>query len=223
MTKKLFWSALRKFTAGFVLVGGLLFLPAGTLAYPAAWRFLALLFFPMLCLGAWLMVKSPALLAKRLESRESQGEQALVVKLSGLMFVVGFAGAGLEFRLGWARLPGWLSWGASAVFLLAYGLYARVMAENAYLSRTVRVQEGQRVIDTGLYAIVRHPMYSAVILLFLSIPLVLGSVVALAVFLPFPALMVRRIRNEEAVLAEGLEGYRDYQRRVKFRLIPFVW
>ena len=223
MTKKLFWSALRKFTAGFVLVGGLLFLPAGTLAYPAAWRFLALLFFPMLCLGAWLMVKSPALLAKRLESRESQGEQALVVKRSGLMFVVGFAGAGLEFRLGWARLPGWLSWGASAVFLLAYGLYARVMAENAYLSRTVRVQEGQRVIDTGLYAIVRHPMYAATLLLFLSMPLVLGSLPAFVIFLVYPFLIAGRIRHEERFLEAELEGYRAYKEKVPYRLIPFVW
>lgn len=223
MTGTLFAQALLKFTLGALLVGALIFLPAGTLQYWNGWLLMAILFLPMFCAGIAMMLKNPALLQKRLNVRERQAEQGEVIKLSGLMFVLGFVLAGLNFRFRWLLLPDWVSWAAAAVFLLAYLLYAEVLRENAYLSRTVEVQEGQKVIDTGLYGVVRHPMYAATLLLFLSIPLVLGSPVSFAVFLAYPLLIAKRIRNEEQVLEQGLAGYADYKRRVKYRLIPHLW
>lgn len=223
MKKRLFFHAAGKMLAGLILMGLLLFWPAGTLAYPGAWRLLGALFAPMLILGAFLLAKSPALLEKRLGNRETEGTQKRVVALSGIMFLAGFIVAGLDFRFGWSPLPGWLSIAATAVFLLGYGMYAEVMRENTYLSRTVEVQENQKVIDTGLYGVVRHPMYTATILMFLSMPAVLGSALAFVIFLAYPVLIAARIRNEETVLEAGLEGYADYKKRVKYRLIPFVW
>lgn len=223
MTGTLFAQALLKFTLGAVLVGTLIFLPAGTLQYWNGWLLMAILFLPMFCAGIAMMLKNPTLLQKRLNVRERQAEQGEVIKLSGLMFVLGFVLAGLNFRFRWLLLPDWVSWAAAAVFLLAYLLYAEVLRENVYLSRTVEVQEGQKVIDTGLYGVVRHPMYAATLLLFLSMPLVLGSPVSFAVFLAYPLLIAKRIRNEEQVLEQGLAGYADYKRRVKYRLIPHLW
>lgn len=223
MTGKLFAQALLKFTLGALLVGALIFLPAGTLRYWNGWLLMAILFLPMFCAGIVMMLKNPALLQKRLNARERQAEQGEVIKLSGLMFVLGFVLAGLNFRFRWLLLPDWACWAAAAVFLLAYLLYAEVLRENVYLSRTVEVQEGQKVIDTGLYGVVRHPMYAVTLLLFLSMPLVLGSPVSFAVFLAYPLLIAKRIRNEEQVLEQGLAGYADYKRRVKYRLIPHLW
>lgn len=223
MTGKLFAQALLKFTLGALLVGALIFLPAGTLRYWNGWLLMAILFLPMFCAGIVMMLKNPALLQKRLNARERQAEQGEVIKLSGLMFVLGFVLAGLNFRFRWLLLPDWACWAAAAVFLLSYLLYAEVLRENAYLSRTVEVQEGQKIIDTGLYGVVRHPMYAATLLLFLSMPLVLGSPVSFAVFLAYPLLIAKRIRNEEQVLEQGLAGYADYKRRVKYRLIPHLW
>lgn len=223
MTKQLFFQAIIKFTLGVVLIGLLLFLPAGTFNYPAAWLFMGILFVPMFVAGLVMMVKNPELLKKRLNAKEEQAEQSLVVKLSGLMFVAGFVVAGLDYRFGWLVLPDWVSWVAAAVFLLAYVLYAEVLRENTYLSRTIEVQENQKVVDTGLYGIVRHPMYSATILLFLAMPLVLGSAIAFVIFLAYPVIIAKRIRNEEMVLTEGLQGYTEYKKKVKYRLLPFVW
>ncbi len=220
---KLMLSALTKYLMGLLLVILMLFLPAGTLRYPGGWLFVALLFVPMFILGAALLAKAPELLEKRLRSRERENAQRSVVALSLLMFVGGFVLAGLDFHFGWTEVPRWVTASASAALLISYGLYAEVMRENAYLSRTVEVQEGQKVVDTGLYGIVRHPMYAVTTILFLSIPLVLGSWIAFAVFLIYPLLLVKRIRNEEIVLADGLPGYRDYQKKVKYRMIPFVW
>ena len=220
---KLLLDALIKFAAGVALLGMLLFLPAGTLYYPNAWLFLALLFLPMLVLGAVLFVKAPELLKKRLNNKEKEKTQSKVVALSGLLFVGSFVLAGLDFRFGWSGLPVWLVVIAAVVQLAAYGMYAEVMRENAYLSRTVEVQENQKVIDTGLYGIVRHPMYSATVFLYLAMPLVLGSLPAFAVMLFYPVLIAARIRNEEQVLEEGLDGYREYKEKVRFRLVPFIW
>lgn len=223
MSGKLFCQAVLKFTLGAVLVGLLIFLPAGTLQYWNGWLLMGILFVPMFFAGIVMMLKNPELLKKRLNARETQGEQRLVIKLSGLMFVCGFVLAGLNFRFGWLILPDWTAWAAAIVFLLSYLLYAEVLRENAYLSRTVEVQEEQRVIDTGLYGVVRHPMYAATLALFLSMPLVLGSLPSLAVFLAYPLIIARRIRNEEEVLRQGLAGYVEYTGRVKYRLIPFLW
>lgn len=220
---KLWQNALLKYICGLLLVGLLLFLPAGSLRYGGAWRMIALLFIPMLILGMVLLKKAPDLLAKRLCAKEQQQTQKKVISLSALGFIAGFIAAGLDFRFGLTRVPQWLVIFASLLQLAAYGLYAEVMRENAYLSRTIEVQENQQVIDTGLYGVVRHPMYAATVLLFMAMPLVLGSWMALIVFLHYPVLMILRIRNEEAVLAAGLPGYRDYMQRVKYRLIPFVW
>ena len=220
---KLLISALTKYLAGLILVGLILFLPAGTLNYPNGWLFCGLLFLPMLVLGIVLFWKAPELLEKRLRSKEQQSEQKQVISVSALMFVGGFVLAGLDFRFGWTHVPGWLVAAASVLLLVSYGLYAEVMRENAWLSRTVEVQEGQSVVDTGLYGIVRHPMYAVTTVLFLSIPLVLGSWVSFAVFLLYPALMVKRIRSEERLLEAELPGYTDYQKKVKYRLIPFLW
>ena len=223
MRKNLAARAVSKYLAGLVMVALLLFVPAGSLAYPNGWLFISLLFIPMLVLGFVLLFKAPELLEKRLNAKEEQGEQRKVVGLSALLFLAGFVIAALDFRFGWSQLPGWLVLAASAVLLLSYGMYAEVMRENAYLSRTVEIQENQKVIDTGLYGIIRHPMYTSTILLFLSIPLVLGSGIAFLLFLAYPVRIAKRIRNEEQVLEEGLAGYREYKQKVKYRLIPFIW
>ena len=223
MTKSLFLSAMGKFFLGVILVGFLIFLPAGTLAYFNGWLFMGILFVPMFLAGLVMMTKSPELLKKRLNAKEKEREQSLVVKLSGLMFLAGFIVAGLDFRFGWLPLPQGVSYGAAVVFLFAYILYAEVLRENAYLARTIEVQEGQTVVDTGLYGIVRHPMYAVTLLLFLSMPLVLGSVISFVIFLVYPLLIAKRIKNEEAVLEAGLPGYREYKQKVKYRMIPYIW
>lgn len=220
---KLALSALTKFAAGLVLVGALLFLPAGTFGYMNAWLFIGLLFIPMLILGIVMLVKAPELLKKRLSAKEKENTQKGVVAASGLLFLVGFAVAGLDFRFGWSYVPMWAVIAAAAVLLISYALYAEVMRENAYLSRTVEVQKGQKVIDTGLYGIVRHPMYAVTLWLFISVPVVLGSLWSLLCFLPYIAIIVVRIRNEERVLEAGLDGYADYKKRVKYRILPFIW
>lgn len=220
---KLLFNALVKFTCGAVLVGLLLFLPAGTLRYPGGWLFLGLLFVPMLIAGFVMFFKSPDFLAKRLDAREKQATQKGVLAFSGLMFIAGFVVAGLDFRFGWSKMPLPVTVAASVLFLLAYALYAEVMRENAYLSRTIKVEEGQKVVDTGLYGIVRHPMYSATILLFLMMPIVLGSWYALIVFAFYPAIIIVRLKDEEALLTRELPGYAEYTQKVKYRLIPFLW
>ena len=223
MDTKLIVQAVTRFLAGLFIVGLLLFLPAGTFAFWQAWLLIFILFVPMFIAGLILMKKSPDLLRKRLNAKEEQTEQKTVILLSGLMFLAAFIAAGLNFRIGWIALPGAVSFAAASVFLLAYVLYAEVMRENAYLSRTVEVQENQKVIDTGLYGIVRHPMYMSTLLLFLAMPLVLGSVISFAIMLAYIPIISRRIRNEEQVLEEGLEGYREYKQRVRYKVIPFVW
>ena len=223
MKMNLLLSALTKFLSGLLMVGLLLFLPAGTFKYLNAWLFCVLLFAPMMLLGAILLIKSPDLLRKRLDSREKEKTQKGVIALSTLLFFSGFIVAGLDFRFGWSCIPTWLVAVASAILLIAYGLYAEVMRENAYLSRTVKVQENQKVIDTGLYGIVRHPMYAVTLWLFLAIPMVLGSWFSLICFLHYPIVIVIRILNEEKVLTEGLDGYAEYKKKVKYRLIPFIW
>ncbi len=220
---KLLWKALVKFIIGLLLVGVLLFLPAGGLDYPNGWLFIGLLFIPMLFLGAVLLFKAPTLLEKRLNVKEKEGTQRRVVATSGLLFVCGFVVAGLDFRFGWSQVPTWVVTVASVILLVSYALYAEVMRENAYLSRAVEVQKDQKVIDTGLYGVVRHPMYAVTVWLFLAIPVVLGSWWSLLCFLPYVAVIVVRIRNEEAVLEAGLDGYTEYQKRVRYRLFPFVW
>ncbi len=220
---KLFIQAILKFSLGVVLVGTLLFLPAGTFHFENAWLLLGILFIPMLTAGIIMMIKNPALLAKRLNAKEKEREQNLVVKLSGLMFIIGFVMSGLGVRFNWFRLPLWVSLVASGLFIFAYIIYAEVLRENTFLSRTIEVQDGQRVIDTGLYGIVRHPMYSATLILFLSMPLVLGSIYSFIIFLAYPFIIVKRIKNEEMVLEKELSGYSEYKKRVKYRLIPFIW
>lgn len=221
--KRLTINALCKLLGGLGIIALLLFWPAGTWHYWQAWLFIALLFVPMTFMGVWLLCKQPELLAKRLNNKEKQQEQKSVVALSGLMFVLGFLLCGLDARFALSQVPLWLVITASLLFLMGYAMYAEVMRENAYLSRTIEVQEGQQVIDTGLYAIVRHPMYLATIIMYLSMPLVLGSAWALLVFAVYPMLIIKRIRNEEQVLLEGLPGYADYQQRVRYRLLPFLW
>ena len=220
---KLLFNAAVKFIMGLAVVGALLFIPAGTFNYPNAWLFMALLFIPMIILGLVLYFKAPELLKKRMNSTEKESEQKHIVSLSALLFLAGFIVCALDFRFGWTRLPFWVTIAASVLLLISYGLYCEVMRENAYLSRTVEVQENQKVIDTGLYGIVRHPMYFATTLLFLSFPLVLGSGVGFVIFLFQPFVLVKRIKNEEAVLEKGLEGYVEYKKKVKYRLIPFIW
>ena len=223
MSFKLFVSAICKFLLGVVLIGALLFLPAGTLSFSYGWLLMGILFIPMFVAGIVMMIKNPKLLSIRLNAKEKEGEQKTVVKLSGLMFIAGFVLAGLDFRFGWLPLPPWVSVIGAVLFLAAYAIYAEVLRENTYLSRTIEVQEGQKVISTGLYGIVRHPMYSATLLLFTSMPIVLGSVIAIIPFLFYPLIIGKRIINEEKVLSEGLEGYIDYKKKVKYRLIPFIW
>ena len=223
MTVKLFFNALVKFTAGVILVGLLIFLPAGTFSYFNGWLFMAILFIPMFIAGIVMMFKNPELLSKRLSAKEKQKEQGVVVKLSGLMFIAGFVVAGLGYRFAWYTLLTGVSIGGAVAFLVAYVLYAEVLRENTYLSRTIAVQENQKVIDTGLYSVVRHPMYSVTLLLFLSMPLVLGSLYSFIIFLSYPFIIAKRIKNEEELLEKELNGYREYKQKVKYRLIPFIW
>lgn len=220
---KLLLNTLVKFLCGMVLVWGLIFLPAGTVNYPNGWLFIGTLFLPILLLGLVLLLKAPDLLKKRLDGKETERTQKGVVALSALIFLAGFIVAGLDFRFGWSTVPTAVVIVADLLFLTAYGLYAEVMRENAYLARTIKVEDGQRVIDTGLYGIVRHPMYAATILLFSMIPLILGSWYAALIFLAYPAVIVARIRNEEAVLTAQLAGYEEYKAKVRYRLIPFIW
>lgn len=223
MTSKLFIQAITKYLLGVVLVGVLIFLPAGTLMFTQGWIFMVILFGPMLIAGIVMMIKDPNLLKSRLDAKEEQKDQALVVKLSGLMFLAGFIVAGFGIRFEWYVLPMGVSVGAAVVFLLGYILYAEVLRENSYLSRTIEVQEDQKVVDTGLYGIVRHPMYSATLLLFLAMPLVLGSIFSFIIFLAYPFIIIKRLKGEEEFLEKELEGYSEYKQKVKYRLIPFVW
>ena len=223
MTAQLFIQALGKFFLGLIVVGVLLFVPAGTLDYWQGWLFVALLFVPMFIAGVVLMFRNPELLRKRLEAKEEEKEQKWVVALSGLLFIAMFVVAGLNRRYMWWMLPDWAVYAATGLFLVGYLLYAEVLRENVWLSRTIEVQEHQKVVDTGLYGIVRHPMYAATLLLFLSMPLVLGSLWAFAIMLFYIPVISKRIRNEEKVLEEGLEGYREYKQRVRYKVIPYVW
>ena len=223
MTLKLFVSAIIKFALGVALVGLLMFLPAGSLAFWQGWLLMGTLFVPMCIAGIVMMCVNPYLLSKRLDAKEKMQDQSVVVKLSGLMFLGGFVVAGLGYRLDWYVLPAWVSLAATVLFLIAYAFYAEVLRENTYLSRVIEVQEGQKVVDTGLYGVVRHPMYAATLLLFLAMPLMLGSVYALMIFLLYPLIIAKRIRGEEALLVKELDGYDAYRKKVKYRLIPFIW
>lgn len=223
MDAKLFGRAIAKYLSGVLLLGLLLFLPAGTIRWRQGWLLMGILFVPMLAAGLVMMKWSPELLKKRLNAREEQGEQRRVILLSGLMFLAAFIVAGLNCRFRWIMLPNWVSWVSTGVFLLGYGLYGEVLRENEWLSRTVEVQEGQSVVDTGLYGVVRHPMYMSTLLMFLSMPLVLGSVISFVIMLAYIPIIARRINNEEQVLERGLAGYAAYKRRVRWRVLPFVW
>ena len=223
MNRKLFWSAMAKFFGGLVLVGLLLFPAAGSFGYWQGWLLMGILFVPMFLAGLVMMAKSPELLRRRLNAREEQTEQKQVILLSGLLFLAAFLLAGLNFRFRWIVMPDWCIWTATVLFLLAYALYAEVLRENVWLSRTIEVQEDQQVVDTGLYGIVRHPMYSATVLLFLSMPLVLGSPISFLVMLGYLPVIAKRIRNEEQVLEQGLKGYTEYKKKVKYRLLPGIW
>ncbi len=223
MDKKLLLQAIIKFLSGLLSLSVLLFIPAGTLKFWNAWLLFSVLFVPMFIIGVVLFIKNPELLAKRLNMKEKETEQRSMVILSGLMFIVGFIMAALDFRFQWSNIPTWLVIIAAMFFLIAYALFVEVLRENIYLSRIVEVQENQKVIDTGLYGIVRHPMYSATLLLFLTIPIILGSVYSFVVFMIYPVLLVKRILNEEKVLELELEGYVDYKKSVKYRLIKFIW
>jgi len=223
MTIKLFFQALTKFVLGLLLIGLLLFLPAGTFDFWQAWLFIAVLFVPMFIAGIILMIRQPELLRKRLDAKEQQQEQKWIVALSGLMFIAVFVAAGLNRRFGWYILPDWAVYIATAVFLASYAMYAEVMRENVWLSRTVEVQENQQVVSTGLYGIVRHPMYAATLLLFLSMPLVLASPWSFVIMLIYIPIIALRIRNEEQVLERELKGYTEYKQRVRYKVIPFIW
>ena len=223
MSMKLFVQAITKFVFGVVLIGILVFFPAGTFSFFNGWLFMGILFVPMFLAGIVMMIKNPDLLRSRLEAKEKRQEQSIVIKLSGLMFLAGFVVAGLDYRFGWLTLPKGVVIGAVIAFVVAYVLYAEVLRENTYLSRTIKVQEGQKVVDTGLYGVVRHPMYSATLILFLSMPLVLGSVFAFLIFLLYPLIIAKRIRDEEEFLEKELDGYIEYKQKVKYRLIPFIW
>ena len=223
MTRKLFVQAMTKFFAGVLAVGLLIFLPAGTLRFGQGWLLMEVLFVPMFLAGLFLMVKDPDRLRRRLDAREKEMTQKTVLLLSGLMFLAAFVLAGLSFRFGWLRFPRWVSFLGAILFLLGYVLYAFVLKENAYLARTVKVEKGQKLVDTGLYGVIRHPMYAATLLLFLSMPLILGSLLSLLVMLVYPFIIARRIQNEEQVLMRELPGYREYRKKVRWRLIPFLW
>ena len=223
MDGKLFAQAMIKFISGAVMVAFMLFLPAGDLKYWNGWLLMGILFIPMFAAGVVLMIKNPKLLKSRLNAKENESEQKTVILLSGMMFFAGFVLCGLNYRFSWTVLPKWVIAGAAILFLAAYVLYAEVLRENTYLSRVIEVQEGQKVVDTGLYGIVRHPMYFATTLLFLSMPLVLGSIISFLIFLVYPVILAKRIRNEEKVLEEQLAGYKEYKQKVKYKLIPLVW
>ncbi len=223
MKKKLLKKGLTKYFAGLIIIILLIFLPAGSLKYANGWLFIGLLFIPMLIMGVVLFVKNPTLLEKRINAKENESEQKGVVAISGIMFLAGFVVAGLNYRFDWWMLPRWAVIAASVVFIASYVMYAEVLRENTYLSRTVEVQDEQKVIDTGLYGIIRHPMYTATILMFLAIPLILGSFWAFLIFLIYPLTIILRIDNEEKVLENGLSGYADYKKKVKHRIIPFIW
>ncbi|MBR0141028.1 MAG: isoprenylcysteine carboxylmethyltransferase family protein [Ruminococcus sp.] len=223
MNKNLIIKAFTKYFAGFVLLAALIFIPAGSLKFMNGWLFMGLLFIPMFIMGIVLLLKNPELLEKRLNAKETESQQKTVVAVSGIMFLAGFVTAGLDYRFKWFVLPKWVIIIVSAIFLLSYIMYAEVLRENTYLSRTIEVQENQKVIDTGLYGIIRHPMYTATIFLFLSIPLVLGSLFSFLIFLVYPTIIIMRISNEEKFLESQLDGYAEYKKKVKYRLVPFVW
>lgn len=223
MTLKLFISAIIKFLLGLILVGVLLFLPAGNFNYLNAWIFIGILFIPMFIFGIILMFKNPKLLKSRLNARETESKQKLVVALSGLMFISGFILAGLNYRFNWILLPNIVVLISSIIFIIFYILYAEVLRENTYLSRTIEVVDNQKVIDKGMYGIVRHPMYSVTLILFLMIPLILGSIISFIIFLIYPIIIVIRIKNEEEVLEKELKGYTEYKKKVKYRLIPYIY
>ena len=223
MSIKLFTEAIVKFIFGVLVIGLLLFLPANTINYWNGWLFMGLLFIPMFIAGIVMMIKSPELLKRRLNAKEKENEQKQVLLFSGLMFLVGFIISGLNYRYNWIVLPNVVVIISSVVFIVAYILYAEVLRENTYLSRTIEVQENQKVVDTGLYGIVRHPMYAVTILLFLSMPLVLGSIISFVIFLVYPFIIAKRIKNEEEVLEKQLDGYTEYKKKVKYKMIPFIW
>ena len=223
MSKSLLKQAILKFVIGILLVGLIIFLPAGTLSFWNGWLFLSVLFIPLFIIGAILLIKNPELLKRRLNAKETRGEQGIIVKLSGVMFLLGFVLAGLDYRFDWFFLPHWVSVISSILFLISYSLYAEVLRENTYLSRTIEVQEDQKVVDTGMYGIIRHPMYTVTILMFLSIPLILGSVFSFVIFLFYPLLIVKRIKDEEEFLEKELKGYIEYKEKVKYRLFPYIW
>lgn len=223
MSLKLFLEAIIKFLFGIVLVGLLIFLPAGTLSYFNGWLFMIVLFIPMLIAGIIMMIKNPKLLANRLDAKEKQKDQNLVIKLSGLMFVAGFIVAGLDYRFKWIVISPIVSYVFAGIFLLGYVLWAIVLKQNTYLSRNIKVEEGQKVVSTGLYKVVRHPMYTATLVVFLSMPLILGSLISFFIFLLYPILIIIRIIGEEKLLEKELEGYIEYKKKVKYRLIPFIW
>ena len=223
MNRNLLTQALIKFLAGIILTGLLVFLPAGSFAYWQGWLLMGVLFVPMFIAGIVMLVKSPDLLSKRLNAKEKEGTQKAVVALTGLLFIISFVTAGLNWRFNWWILPDWTVWTATALFIISYLLYAEVLRENGYLSRTIEVQEGQKVIDTGLYGIVRHPMYMATVIMFLSMPMVLGSPISFIVMIGYIPVIARRIRNEEEVLTAGLDGYKEYKTRVKYKVLPLIW
>ena len=223
MNKHLLIQALVKILAGIALVGLMVFLPAGSFAYWQGWLLMGVLFVPMFIAGIFMLVKNPELLRKRLNAKEKESEQKTVVALSGLLFIISFVTAGLNWRFDWCMLPDWAVWTAASLFILSYILYAEVLRENVYLSRTIELQDGQKVIDTGLYGIVRHPMYMATVIMFLSMPLVMGSLISFIIMLGYLPVIAMRIRNEEKVLEAGLDGYKEYKTRVKYKVIPFIW
>ena len=223
MNKKLFFQAIVKFIFGVLIIGALLFIPANSFEYWNGWLFMGLLFIPMFLAGIVLMIKNPELLKKRLNAKEKEKEQKMVILFSGLMFISGFIVAGLNYKYNWTQLPNIVIVISSILFIISYILYAKVLRENAYLSRTIEVQENQKVIDTGLYGYVRHPMYAATILLFLTIPLILGSIISFIIFLIYPIIITKRIKNEEETLEKQLQGYSDYKKKVKYKLIPYIW
>ena len=223
MNKKLFVEAIIKYLLGVIIVGLLLFIPAGAIKYYNGWLFMGLLFIPMFVAGIILMIKNPDLLRKRLKAKEKESEQKSVILLSGLMFIIGFIMAGLNYRYSFIIIPNIVIIISSIIFLVSYLLYGEVLRENIYLSRTIEVSDNQKVIDTGLYGIVRHPMYMITILLFLSIPLILGSIISFIIFLIYPFIIIKRIRNEEEILERDLKGYKEYKKRVKYKLIPYIW
>lgn len=223
MSVKLFFDALIKISLGILIIFLLVFLPAGTIKFWNGWLFIALLFIPMFIAGVVMMIKSPDLLRRRLNIKEKQSDQKEVIAISGLMFLIGFIVAGLNFRFNWLQLPNYLVILGSVVFIISYIIYAEVLRENAFLLRTIEVEKGQKLVDTGLYGVVRHPMYAATIFLFLSMPLILGSLYSFVIFLIYPFIISKRIKNEEKVLEENLKGYKEYKEKVKYKMFPFIW